>query len=105
MTSGLFEEAVEAYTNAIELDPNVAGFYTMRGYVYSKVEKFSEALEDLNKAIQLDPEDAQNYKMRGAVLGIMGNQATGYGKHKGSSTAGRGRGASVIKEGRYRVAR
>jgi Flp pilus assembly protein TadD len=71
MTSGLYEEAIEAFN----LDHNIAGFYTMRGYAYSKVEKFREALEDFNKAIELDPEDAQNYSFRGAVFGIIGNMA------------------------------
>ena len=42
----------------------------MRGYCYSKIEKYKEALEDFNKAIELDPEDAQNYSFRGAVFGI-----------------------------------
>jgi tetratricopeptide (TPR) repeat protein len=46
----------------------------MRGYCYSKIEKYKEALEDLNKAIELDPEDAQSYKYRSAVFGFVGNQ-------------------------------
>jgi tetratricopeptide (TPR) repeat protein len=75
MISDLYEEAIDAYNQAIDLDPNVAGFYTMRGYCYSKIEKYKEALEDFNKAIELDPEDAQNYSLRGSVLGIMGNRA------------------------------
>jgi tetratricopeptide (TPR) repeat protein len=75
MTSGLYEKAIEAFNEAINLDPNIAGFYTMRGYSCSKIEKYKEALEDFTKAIELGPEDAQNYSLRGAVLGIMGNQA------------------------------
>ena len=47
----------------------------MRGYCYSKIEKYKEALEDFTKAIELGPEDAQNYSLRGAVFGIIGNQA------------------------------
>ena len=88
MTSDLFEEAIEAYNQAINLDPNVAGFFTMRGYSYSKIEKYKEALEDFNKAIELDPEDAQNYSFRGAVFGIMGNQVSCHGKYQGSGIYG-----------------
>jgi Flp pilus assembly protein TadD len=40
MLSDLSNEAVEAFNVANSLDPNVAGFYTMRGYCYSKIEKF-----------------------------------------------------------------
>jgi Flp pilus assembly protein TadD len=82
MISDLFEEAIESFNEAINLDTNVAGFYTMRGYCYCKTEKYKEALEDFNKAIELDPEDAQNYKLRGAVFGIIGNMAASVGDEK-----------------------
>ena len=39
MISDLFEEAIEAFNEAINLDPNLGGFYTMRGYCYYKLEK------------------------------------------------------------------
>ena len=53
MISDLYDEAIEAFNEAITLDPNLAGFYTMRGYCYSKIEKYKEAIEDLNRAIEL----------------------------------------------------
>ncbi len=45
----------------------------MRGYCYSKIEKYKGAIKNFNKAVGLDPEDAQNYSFRGAVFGIIGN--------------------------------
>ena len=74
MPSGLYDEAIEAFTEAIALDPNLAGFYNMWGYCCSKVENHNEVLEDLNKAVELDSEDARNYMLRWAVYGILGNQ-------------------------------
>ena len=88
MTSGLYEEAIEAFNEAINLDPNIAGFYTMRGYAYSKVEKFREALEDFNKAIELDPEDAQNYSFRGRRVWNHRQSGSCSGKHQGSGSNG-----------------
>jgi len=97
MTSGLFEEAIEAFNGAINLDPNVAGFYTMRGYCYCKIEKYREALEDLKKAIELDPEDAQNYSFRGAVLGIIGNQALALENVKVAASMGDRKAQEILK--------
>jgi tetratricopeptide (TPR) repeat protein len=84
MICDLYEEAIEAFNEAIALDPNLGGFYTMRGYCYSKIEKYKEAIEDFNKAIELDSEDAQNYTLRGAVFGIIGKYVSCCGKHQGS---------------------
>jgi tetratricopeptide (TPR) repeat protein len=89
MICDLYEEAIEAFNEAIALDPNLGGFYTMRGYCYSKIEKYKEAIEDFNKAIELDSEDAQNYTLRGAVFGIIGKYVSCCGKHQGSSNHGR----------------
>jgi tetratricopeptide (TPR) repeat protein len=97
MVSGLNEEAIEAYNEAINLDPNIAGFYTMRGYAYSKVEKFREALEDFNKAIELDPEDAQNYSFRGAVFGIIGNMALAIENIKVAASMGDEKAQEILK--------
>ena len=104
MTSGLYDEAIEAYNQAIELDPNVAGFYTMRGYAYSKVDKYKEALEDLNKAVELDPEDAQNYKLRGAVFGIIGNQVLGLANIKVAAQMGDEKAREILKKSRWKGA-
>ena len=97
MTSGLFEEAIEAFNEAINLDPNIAGFYTMRGYCYSKIEKYKEALEDFTKAIELDPEDAQNYSFRGAVFGIIGNQVLALENIKVAASMGDEKAQEILK--------
>ena len=88
MIFDLYDEAIAAYNQAIELDPNLSGFYTMRGYCYPKVEKYKEAIEDFNKAIELDPEDPQNYSFRGAVIGIIGKYGSCHGKYQSSRIYG-----------------
>ena len=97
MTSGLYEEAIEAFNEAINLDPNIAGFYTMRGYCYSKIEKYKEALEDFTKAIELGPEDAQNYSFRGAVFGIIGNMALAVENIKVAAAMGDEKAQEILK--------
>jgi len=97
MISDLYDEAIEAFNVAIELDPNLAGFYTMCGYCYSKIEKYKEALEDLNKAIEFDPEDAQNYSFRGAVFGVIGNQALAMENIKVAASMGDEKAQRILK--------
>lgn len=49
-----YDEAIKFYTQAIEINPNVAAYYGNRSFAYIKTECFGYALEDANKALQLD---------------------------------------------------
>jgi tetratricopeptide (TPR) repeat protein len=50
-----YEEAINNFTKAIELDPKDASVYNNRGNAYANLNKYEEALNDYNKAIELDP--------------------------------------------------
>ena len=50
-----YQEAIENFNKAIELDPNSVSFYFARGDVYEILRKYEEAINDYNKAIELDP--------------------------------------------------
>jgi len=52
---GQWEEALSAYTMAIELDPDYAQAYLRRANLYRHRQEFSLAIADYNKAIQLNP--------------------------------------------------
>ena len=52
---GLWEEALSAYTMAIELDPDFAEAYLRRANLYRHRQEFSLAIADYNKAIRLNP--------------------------------------------------
>jgi len=86
-----YDDAIEAYTSAIALDPNYAAAYNNRGAVYAKNslikalldknknpriadvyknnadEDYDRAIEDYNKAIALDPNYALAYARRGSA--------------------------------------
>ncbi|HPQ42841.1 MAG TPA: OmpA family protein [Syntrophales bacterium] len=72
-------EAVEAYTKAIEYDPNSADAYLKRGMALFAERKTncSESLSDLSKAIQLAPGNAEAYFQRGSVNYYMINNEQG----------------------------
>ena len=56
-----FDEAIEAYTKAIELDPKNAIFYSNRAQVQIKLENFGLAIQDCDSAIAVDPNFIKAY--------------------------------------------
>ena len=63
-----FPEAVECFSRAIRLRPNVSEVYRMRAYAYLEMGDRVRALNDLDQAIRLKPNDAQGYADRAAEL-------------------------------------
>src|SRR3989338_7096331 len=66
------DSAIEAYTNAIALTPNLANPYNNRGNAYADKGQYDRAIEDFNKAIALNPNYAQAYTNRGIAYGKKG---------------------------------
>ena len=59
------DQAIAAYSRAIELNPNNAAAYNNRGAAYWEKGELDRAFSDYNKAIELDPELANAYGSRG----------------------------------------
>ena len=59
--------AIEAYSHAIDLNPDNADAYNNRGAAYIKRGKHDLAIENCNKAIQLQPDYAVTYSNRGVA--------------------------------------
>jgi tetratricopeptide (TPR) repeat protein len=60
--------AVEAFTQAVAVDPNLGRAFHNRGFAGYKLEQFEGAVRDFDKAIELDPnyaEEAGSYVYRG----------------------------------------
>src|SRR5262245_37216690 len=67
-TSGDHREAVECFSRAIKLRPDVAAAYRYRAYAYLELGDRVRALNDLDAAIRLSPDDVQVYADRAAEL-------------------------------------
>ena len=67
-----FQQAVDSYTDAIDLDPHQAEYHSNRSLVYDKQARFSEALEDAETAIKVDPYFAKGYVRKATALDHMG---------------------------------
>ncbi len=67
------DNAIEAFTSAIALDPNYAKAYTNRGNAYYNKGQHDRAIEDYNKAIALKPDFlGLIYNNRGSAYGEKG---------------------------------
>ena len=54
LTEKHFEQAIEYYTKAIEVNPSVAVYYGNRSIAHLKMESYGYALADASKALELD---------------------------------------------------
>jgi serine/threonine-protein phosphatase 5 len=62
-----YDEAIEAYSEALALDPTNAVILCNRAICYIRTEKYGAALEDANKAIEKDASNPKAYYRRGAA--------------------------------------
>ncbi|KAJ1950826.1 Palmitoyl-protein thioesterase 1, partial [Linderina pennispora] len=68
-----YHEAIEKYSQAIELDPTVVAYYTNRAQCYIKTEGYGAARDDANSALKLDAASIKAYYRRASANFAMGN--------------------------------
>jgi tetratricopeptide (TPR) repeat protein len=68
-----YDQAIQAFDQAIQFDASQAEYYYWRGISYLGKQAPGFALIDLNQAIQLDPGQAVYYRDRGVAYGFQNN--------------------------------
>lgn len=63
-----FAGAVDAYSEALKVDPGNARVFEARANAHIKLEQYAEANEDATKALELDPSLARAYLRKGVAL-------------------------------------
>ena len=63
--SGDLRNAINLCTRAIELNPDNATAYSIRGAIYYRLSDYNSAISDFNKAIAINPTDYRNFYNRG----------------------------------------
>ena len=78
LAAGDYDQAIEAYTQAIQSNPQDASAYFQRAVAYVKADEDDKAVADLARAIQINPRYRQAYYRRSFIYMIRGNydQAT-----------------------------
>ena len=69
---GEYDKAIVHYTEAINLNSELAEAYYNRGVAYAKKGEFDLEIQDFNKAIDLNPEYAKAYYNRGVAYAKKG---------------------------------
>ncbi|KAL3651317.1 Serine/threonine-protein phosphatase 5 [Castilleja foliolosa] len=67
-----FSQAVDLYTQAIELNEGNAVYWANRAFAHTKLEEYGSAIQDATKAIEVDPKYSKGYYRRGAAYLGMG---------------------------------
>lgn len=71
--AGRYMQAIEHYTQTIQLKPNHIWAYNYRGIAYRNLGNLELAITDHTLAIEFDPEDAKAYFNRGIAHRKLGN--------------------------------
>ncbi|XP_028398572.1 stress-induced-phosphoprotein 1-like [Dendronephthya gigantea] len=73
LQAGNLDEAIQNYTEAINLDPNNHVFYSNRSAAYAKNGCYDEALVDAQKTVALKPDWPKGYSRLGAAYAFLSN--------------------------------
>ena len=77
-----YQNAVNAYTRAIELNPKYAWAYSNRGFAYANLGNLNQAIADFTRAIELNPNFALAYSNRGVAYHRLGNLQQAFNDYK-----------------------
>ena len=58
---GNYNEAINDFNKAIDLNPNNANTFYLRGHTATLLRNYNEAIDDFNKAIELNPSEVIFY--------------------------------------------
>lgn len=67
-----YSQAIDLYTEAIELNSQNAVYWANRAFAHSKLEEYGSAIQDASKAIEVDPKYSKGYYRRGVAYLSMG---------------------------------
>ena len=86
--NGEYDQAIAAFTKAIELDPDHSIAYYNRGLAYRIKEDYKRAIADYTKAIEIDPHNADAYYRRSRAWLHLGEEEKAKSDMKTASDIG-----------------
>ncbi|KAL7000625.1 Serine/threonine-protein phosphatase 5 [Sarracenia purpurea var. burkii] len=67
-----YSQAIDLYTQAIELNSQNAVYWANRAFAHTKLEEYGSAIQDASRAVEVDPKYSKGYYRRGAAYLAMG---------------------------------
>jgi len=72
MNQERYSEAIQAYDEAIRLDPNSTVSWYNKGNALKSLDRYDEAIQAYDQAIRLDPNFAEAWRKKAAALSASG---------------------------------
>jgi tetratricopeptide (TPR) repeat protein len=69
---GKYDDAIQAFDKAIQLNPNFANAWNNKGWILAKQGKYDDAIQACDKAIQLAPKNDSVWSIKGYALAKQG---------------------------------
>lgn len=66
-----YEQAIEDYSRALELDGNLLAAYNNRGVIYAAMQDYEKAAADFDKVLDLNPDYIPGYNNRSVIYAIL----------------------------------
>lgn len=79
---GTYTKAIEAYKQAILINPNNARIHYNLGYAYCKLGFYKDAIEAFKQAIRIDPDDANTHCNLGVAYLLIGDRNSALNEYK-----------------------
>jgi len=73
LANGEYQQAVDDFGRAIDVDPRLASAYGGRGFAFTRLGDWQRAIADYDRAIELEPQYAGTYHDRGVAYERMGD--------------------------------
>ncbi len=73
LANGEYQQAVDDFGRAIDVDPRLASAYSGRGFAFTRLGDWQRAIADYDRAIELEPQYAGTYHDRGVTYERMGD--------------------------------
>ena len=70
--AGKYDEAIQAFDKAIEIDPKYTKAWNIKGLALNYLGEYDEAIQVLDKAMEIDPNNALTWNIKGVALDNLG---------------------------------
>ena len=68
---GRYQEAIDSYDKALEIDPNNADAWMKKGGALLFLQQYLESIDNFNKALEINPNSTGSWILKGTALAFL----------------------------------